>query len=42
MIENSDVVLLEKENCITITPLQNRHEFSGCMEKLEEIFASNA
>jgi broad specificity polyphosphatase/5'/3'-nucleotidase SurE len=42
MSENSDIVLLEKENCITITPLQSRHEFSGCMEKLEEIFASNA
>jgi broad specificity polyphosphatase/5'/3'-nucleotidase SurE len=40
--ENSDVVLLEEGNYITITPLQNRHEFSDCICKLEEIFASNA
>jgi 5'-nucleotidase len=40
--ENSDVVLLEEGNYITITPLQSRHEFSGCIGKLEEIFASNA
>jgi 5'-nucleotidase len=41
MTENSDIVLLEKEGYITITPLQNRHEFPGCMGKLEEIFTSN-
>ncbi|MDR2646262.1 MAG: 5'/3'-nucleotidase SurE [Holosporaceae bacterium] len=40
--ENSDVVLVEKENCITITPLQNRQEFSEYIVKLEELFASNA
>ncbi|MDR2780866.1 MAG: 5'/3'-nucleotidase SurE [Holosporaceae bacterium] len=40
--ENSDAVLLEEENYITITPLQSKHEFPECMNKLEEIFASNA
>ncbi|MDR3187551.1 MAG: 5'/3'-nucleotidase SurE [Holosporaceae bacterium] len=40
--KNSDVVLLEKRKAITITALRNRHEFSGCADKLEELFASNA
>jgi 5'-nucleotidase len=40
--ENSDVVLVEKENCITITPLQSRHEFPEYISKLEELFAPNA
>ncbi|MDR0753143.1 MAG: 5'/3'-nucleotidase SurE [Holosporaceae bacterium] len=39
--ENSDAILVEKENCITITPLQNRQEFSEYIVKLEELFASN-
>ncbi|MDR0677912.1 MAG: 5'/3'-nucleotidase SurE [Holosporaceae bacterium] len=38
---NSDVLLLEKENCITITPLMSRHEFLECANKLEELFSSN-
>ncbi|MDR0631729.1 MAG: 5'/3'-nucleotidase SurE [Holosporaceae bacterium] len=40
--ENSDVVLVEKENCITITPLQSKHEFPEYISKLEELFAPNA
>ena len=39
--ENSDVILLEKKKMITVTPLQSRHEFLGCTEQLEELFASN-
>ena len=39
---NSDAVLVEKESYITITPLQNRQEFSEYIVKLEELFASNA
>ncbi|MDR2158164.1 MAG: 5'/3'-nucleotidase SurE [Holosporaceae bacterium] len=39
--KNSDVLLVEKKNYITITPLQSRHEFSECIGKLEELFASN-
>ena len=38
---NSDVVLLENKKMITITPLQSRHEFSGCINQLEELFSSN-
>ena len=36
--ENSDLVLLEREKYITITPLQNRQEHCQCFKKLEEIF----
>ncbi|MDR2723772.1 MAG: 5'/3'-nucleotidase SurE [Holosporaceae bacterium] len=39
---NSDAVLVEKENYVTITPLQCRQEFPEYMTKLEELFASNA
>jgi 5'-nucleotidase len=39
--EKSDVVLLEKKKAITITALQNRHEFLECAGKLEELFASH-
>jgi 5'-nucleotidase len=39
---NSDVVLVEKDNYVTITPLQNRFEFSECLSQLEELFTSNA
>jgi 5'-nucleotidase len=38
---NSDIRLVEKENYVTITPLQNKHEFSECAGELEELFASN-
>ncbi|MDR1982248.1 MAG: 5'/3'-nucleotidase SurE [Holosporaceae bacterium] len=38
---NSDVLLVEKENYITITPLMSRHEFLECANKLEELFSSN-
>ena len=40
--ENSDLVLLEREKYITITPLQNRQEHCQCFKKLEEIFVKNA
>lgn len=40
--ENSDLVLLEKEKYITITPLQNRQEHAQCFKRLEEIFSKNA
>lgn len=40
--ESSDLVLLEQKKCITITPLQNRQEHSGCFKELEEIFSNNA
>lgn len=40
--KNSDLVLLEQDKCITITPLQNRHENSECSQKLEELFSINA
>lgn len=40
--DNSDLTLLEKGKFITITPLQSRCEYSGCREKLEELFSSNA
>ncbi|MDR2107052.1 MAG: 5'/3'-nucleotidase SurE [Holosporaceae bacterium] len=39
--EDTDVVLVEKENYITVTPLQSRHEFPDCIGKLEELFSSN-
>jgi 5'-nucleotidase len=39
---NSDAVLVEKENCITITPLRSRQEFPEHIARLEELFASNA
>lgn len=39
--QNSDIQLLEKEKFITITPLQCKHEYSCCMNELEELFASN-
>ncbi|MDR2766211.1 MAG: 5'/3'-nucleotidase SurE [Holosporaceae bacterium] len=39
--EDSDVALLEQKKAITITALQNRHEFRECSGKLEELFASH-
>ncbi|MDR0677881.1 MAG: 5'/3'-nucleotidase SurE [Holosporaceae bacterium] len=38
---NSDVVLVESDGYITITPLQCRHQFSGCIKNLKELFTSN-
>ncbi|MDR0555775.1 MAG: 5'/3'-nucleotidase SurE [Holosporaceae bacterium] len=38
---NSDALLVEKENCVTITPLQCCYEYTEYMEKLEELFATN-
>jgi 5'-nucleotidase len=38
---NDDVKILAEKKYITITALHCRHEFGGCNEKLEELFASN-
>ncbi|MDR0968835.1 MAG: 5'/3'-nucleotidase SurE [Holosporaceae bacterium] len=38
---NSDIVLVEKENYVTITPLKGRNDFLECSSELEELFASN-
>ena len=38
---NSDVMLLAEKKYITITALQCRHEYDGCVKELEELFASN-
>jgi len=37
----ADISLLTKKKSIIVTPLQSRHEYSGCIDKLEELFASN-
>jgi broad specificity polyphosphatase/5'/3'-nucleotidase SurE len=39
--KSSDVALLECKKHITITALRSRHEYTGCVDKLEELFASN-
>ncbi len=39
--EMADVSLLSQKKNIIITPLQSRHEYSGCIDKLEELFLSN-
>ncbi|MDR1551348.1 MAG: 5'/3'-nucleotidase SurE [Holosporaceae bacterium] len=40
--EGTDVLLVEKENYVTITPLRYRCEFEEYLGKLEELFASNS
>jgi 5'-nucleotidase len=39
--DNSDVMLLSKRKCITITALQCKHEFCENIRELEELFAIN-
>jgi 5'-nucleotidase len=39
---DSDALVLEKDKCVSITPLLCRHEFPGCFDKLEELFSFNA
>lgn len=37
----ADASLLATKKNIIVTPLQSRHEYPGCIDKLEELFTSN-
>lgn len=39
--EKADTTLLEAKKYITVSALHCRQEFSGCLDKLEELFSSN-
>lgn len=39
--EQADVLILQSKKYITVSALQCRHEYSGCFDKMEELFSSN-